>query len=261
MTARSIWQGKLTFQKHEFGVKLFSAVLDRQIHFHLLHRRDRTRVQQRMVDSESGKAIPFDESRKAFEAEPGVFVPLTREEIDRSVPDPSREIRIRHFVPTQAIDAQLFDRPYYLGPADNFENDYFALAQALNTKKSAGFASWVMRKHSYVGALIAQRGYLMLVTLRHADEVIPTSELEPPQGRALVPKERDMAEKLIDALSGRFEPKTYRDEYQERIHELIAAKRKGKKAKAKHVPLRRRYDSLADSLRASLKGISGSRSA
>ena len=45
MTARSIWQGNLSVQKHEIAVKLYSAVVDRQIHFHLLHKRDRTRVQ------------------------------------------------------------------------------------------------------------------------------------------------------------------------------------------------------------------------
>ncbi len=260
-TARSIWQGKLTVQKHEIGVKLYSAVQDRQIHFHLLHKRDRTRVQQRMVDSESGHSVPLDETRKAFEAERGLFVALTREEIDRTVPDPSREIRISRFVPAPAIDAQLFDRPYYLGPSDHSETDYFALAEALDRKKKTGFASWVMRKHSYVGALIAEQGYLMLITLRHAEEVIPVSELDPPQGPALVPKERDMAEKLIEALSGEFQAEEYRDLYQERIRELIEAKRKGKKVKPKRVPRRRHEDSLADALRASLKGVSGNRSA
>ena len=133
--------------------------------------------------------------------------------------------------------------------------------QALDRKKSAGIASWVMRKHAYVGALIAEEGYLMLITLRHAEEVIPVSELDPPQGPPLVPKERDMAEKLIEALSGEFQAEEFRDEYQERIRELIEAKRKGKKVKPKRVPRRRHGDSLADSLRASLKGVSGNRSA
>jgi DNA primase len=85
-----------------------------------------------------------------------------------------------------------------------------------------------MRKNSYVGALMAQRGYLMLITLRHAEEVIPTSQLDPPQGRPMTSKERAMAEQLIGALSGQFRPETYHDEYEERIRELIAARRVGK---------------------------------
>jgi DNA end-binding protein Ku len=259
VTARSIWQGKLTMQKHEIAVKVYSAVLDRQIHFHLLHKRDRTRVQQRMVDAETERPVPLDETRKAFEAEPGLYVALTSEEIERSVPEPSREIGIRCFLPAHVIDPQLFDRPYYLGPAEDSRTDYFALAQALDRKKSAGLASWVMRKHSYVGALIAQQEYLILITLRHAEEVIPVSQLDPPPGRPLEPKEKDLAEKLIEALSGPFRPEAYHDEYQERIRELIDAKRAGKKVKPKRAARRRREGSLADALRASLKGASANR--
>jgi hypothetical protein len=45
MNTRAIWQGNLKIRKLELPVKLYSAVQDRQVHFHLLHRRDRTRVQ------------------------------------------------------------------------------------------------------------------------------------------------------------------------------------------------------------------------
>src|SRR5262249_45693916 len=134
-----------------------------------------------------------------------------------------------------------------------------ALAQALDRKKTAGIASWVMRKHSYVGALINQQGYLMLITLRHVEEVIPISQLDPPQGRPLEPKEKDLAAKLVEALSGEFHPQAYHDLYQDRVHELIEAKRAGKRvAKPRRVRQRRREGSLADSLRASLQGVSAS---
>ena len=146
MSTRAIWQGTLTVQKHEIAVKLYAAVEDRQIHFHLLHKRDRTRVQQRMVDSETEKPVPLDETRKAFEAEPGLYVAVTREEIEGSAPKPAREIRVSQFVAVPAIDPQLFDRPYYLGPGADSATDYFALAQALEKKKCAGIATWVMRQ-------------------------------------------------------------------------------------------------------------------
>ncbi len=255
MAARAIWTGNLVVQKHEIGVKLYSAVMDRQIHFHLLHKSDRTRVQQQMVDAETEKPVALADAQKAFEAGSGVYVAVTSEEIERSIPEPSREVRVDRFVPTGAVDAQLLDRPYYLGPTDDSAPDYFALAQALDGKKRSGIASWVMRKHAYVGALVAQQGYLMLITLRHAGEVIPISELEPPQGRGLEPKEREMAAKLVEALSGRFQPTAYHDEYQARVHELIEAKRTGKKVKPKRAPRRRREGSLAASLQASLKSV------
>jgi DNA end-binding protein Ku len=254
VNARAIWQGQLSFRKHEIPVKLYAAVVDRQIHFHLLHKRDRTRLQQRMVDSETQEPVTADQTRKAFLAEPGVYVAVTTEEIQRTVPEPSRELRITRFVPAHAIDPELYDRPYYLGPGEESDTEYFALAQAMKKKKAAGLASWVMRKHSYVGALISQSGYLMLITLRHAEEVIPVTELDPPQGRPLDAKEKELAKKLIETLSATFNVEAYHDEYQKRVRELIDAKRAGKKLKPRRAAPRRRQGSLAESLRASLKG-------
>ena len=88
MSARSIWQGTLVVHKQKIAVKFYSAVLDRQIHFHLLHKRDRTRVEQRMVDAETYKTVSLDDARKAFEVEKGVYVAVTREEVDGSAPEP-----------------------------------------------------------------------------------------------------------------------------------------------------------------------------
>ena len=126
MSARSIWQGTLAVQKHEIAIKLYAAVEDRQVHFHLLHKRDRNRVEQRMVDPKTETPVPLDEVRKAFEAEPGRYVVVTRRgRIERSQPKAARELKVSRFVPIAAIDPQLFDRPYFLGPDKDSANDYF----------------------------------------------------------------------------------------------------------------------------------------
>ncbi len=259
MNTRAIWQGQLKIRKHELAVKLYSALQDRQIHFHLLHRRDRTRVQQRMVDTETGKAVPLSEARKAFEAEPGLYVEVTEEEVERSLPKPHRLVNVSSFVPISAIDPSLYDHPYFLGPAEESATDYFGLAQALANKKNAGLASWVMRKHSYRGILTSQDGYLMLITLRLAQEVIPIGQLEAPQGSTTTAKEKDLAGKLIEELSGTFLSSDYRDLYQDRIHELIESKRTGKKLKRKRVPRRVQEKSLTDALEKSLRAVSARR--
>ena len=113
-----------------------------------------------MVDAETAKPIPLDEARKAFEVEKGLYVAVTREEVDGSAPKPAREVEVRRFVPMRAIEPQFFDRPYYLGPGEDAAVDYFALVQALENKKCAGIASWTMRKHSYVGGADRRAGLL-----------------------------------------------------------------------------------------------------
>jgi DNA end-binding protein Ku len=255
MSARAIWQATLKIRKQTLPVKLYSAVEDRQIHFHMLHKRDRTRVHQEMVDSRTGRPVSSDEMIKAFEVEAGRYVKVTDEEIERSEPEPGRDVSISRFVPMSAIDPFLFDRPYYVGPATDSVSDYFALVEALKNKSKAGLAHWVMRKHSYRGALTAHQGFLMLITLRSASEVVPLGQLDPPAGAALTTKEKDLAGRLLDELSGTFRARDYHDEYQERVRELIDAKRSGKRIKRKRLRRRPASKSLADSLEKSLRAV------
>lgn len=254
MTARAIWKGVLKFGSAAVPVKVYSAVQDRNIHFHLLHDQDQVQLEQRMVNPVAGRPVASEQIRKGFESEPGLFVLLEDEELAELVPESSRDIEIARFLPLGAINNQWYDRPYYLGPDADAETEYFALAEALAKANREGLARWVMRKRSYAGALRPEKGYLVLNTLRHADEVVPLSELEPPQGRALDKKEQAMAEQLVSVFRGKFEPGRYHDEYRERVMKLVQSKARGERIHLERPkPPKPPAKSLADLLAASVK--------
>jgi DNA end-binding protein Ku len=111
-----------------------------------------------------------------------------------------------------------------------------------------------MRKREYAGALCAESGHLVLVTLHSAREVVSLSELEAPTGRDLLAEEKDLAKQLVESLEGTFQPEDYHDQYQQRVQELIDAKRKGKRLKApRKITRKPAAKSLAESLRQSLR--------
>jgi DNA end-binding protein Ku len=155
-----------------------------------------------------------------------LFVMLRKHELEALEPTASRDIDVRHFVPSENIHPQWYDRPYYLGP-DGDQASYFALAKALAKQGKEGIAHWTMRKKEYVGALRSEGGYLLLITLHQQGDILTAEELEPPAGRKLDPKERQLAEQLVRALEDDFDPEQYHDEYRERVQALIQAKRKG----------------------------------
>jgi DNA end-binding protein Ku len=255
MAARAIWTGVLTIESESIPVKLYSAVQDRAVHFHLLDKKTGTRVKQHMVDPNTGDEVPPDEIRKGYEAEPGQFVLITPEEIASADPEESREIRISRFVPPEAIVHQYYDRPYYLGPDGDDTKPYFALAEALASREREGLAHWTMRKKEYNGALRVRDGYLVLIALRHADEVVTARELPELTGRAPDPREIQMAEQLISVLADDFRAEEFRDEYRDRVMQLIESKAKGNKPKLQKVPARAKApSSLLDMLSASLAG-------
>ncbi|HJQ36736.1 MAG TPA: Ku protein [Thermoanaerobaculia bacterium] len=256
MAARAIWKGVIKLGTVKVPVKLYSAVTDRTVHFRLLHKTDKQPVKQMLVSAESDDTVDYKEVRKAFPLTRGRMVVFEEDELDKLKPKDSRDIEITRFVNIADVDPRFYDRAYYLGP-DGDAKAYFAAAEALGKKGKEGIARWVMRDREYVGALKEEDGYLMLITMRHADEVIDASALKAPEGRPLQKKEIEMAEQLLTALHGEFDPSEFRDEYRARVMDLIEAKSKGRKPKvAKFRPRTpKKDDELDDVLAASLAKV------
>ena len=256
MAARAMWKAELAIGKQRIPVKLYAGVQDRRVHFHLLHDKDESRVEQRLVDPDTDEPVPNEQLRKAYETSPGTFVVLEPEELAELEPAPSRDVEVTRFVPAGAIHHQWYERPYWLGP-DGDADAYFALATALRESEREGVARWVMRKRPYVGALRLEGDHLMLVALRHAEEVVLPSELSASVrsglgGKELDAKERKLAEQLVEALADHFDPAAYHDTYREKVQELVDAKAKGKKPKLHRPKTKKAPASLERALAASL---------
>jgi DNA end-binding protein Ku len=253
MAARAIWKGRIRFGGVDLPVKLYSGVQDRAIHFRLLDSRKKQPVHQQMVNPETGKVVEKDEIRRAAETPDGDLVLLDEDELQALQPEPSRDIEVTRFVPPESITHQWYDRPYYLGPDEGADEAYFALVQALAKQDLEGVVTWTMRNKEYAGALRVRGDYLMLITLRRAGEVIPASALTPPGGRDLDARELRMAKQLIGAMEDELDFAAYRDEYRDRVLELVEAKSAGKVLKFPKARPKKTDESLADVLEKSLK--------
>jgi DNA end-binding protein Ku len=254
MAARAMWKGQLKIGGTKIPVKLYSAVQDRTVRFHILDDRHKMRVKQHMIDPDSGDEVPAPQIQKGYEIEPGRFVILTEEDLEALQPPASRDIDIIEFVDQDAISQQWYERPYYLGPDDG-ANDYFALAEALQNKEREGIAQWVMRNKYYAGALRAVDDYLFLFTLRDANEVILAKDLAKPAGAAPTQKEVTMATQLVEMLQGEFNPKDYKDEYRSRVMEFIERKAKGRAPRLKAVKSKRQAGGLDTALAKSIAAL------
>jgi DNA end-binding protein Ku len=253
MAARAMYVGTLNLGKLHIGVKLYAAAEDRAVHFHLLHDRDEERVKQHMLNPATGEVREGDEIHRGYEIKAGTFVLVTDAELAKLAPAPSRSIEIERFLPETAIEPVWYERPYYLGPAGK-SHDYFALARVLADGHRVGLARWVMRKRVYHGALRAQGDYLTLSSLHSREEVVQPPKVAP-LSRAADARELTMAEQLVDALYGEFDPAEFKDEHRERVLELIAAKAKGKKLRPPPRERKRPARELSAALEQSLKQV------
>jgi len=250
MAARAIWKGNIVLDKHAIPIKLYSGVEDHGIHFRLLHAKDLAPVEQRIVRKDTGKEVPKEDRRKAFAINRAKAVILQADDLAQLEPPPSRDIHIARFVPRSVLSDQWFDRPYYVGPDnDNDIEDYFALAEAIGKKEKVGIAQWVMRKANYIGALSTVDGYLTMVTMRRADQIISFASVEPPKSSLPNDAELKLAEQLVSTIAGNFEPELWEDEHRKRVMALIDAKARG----AKIAPIKPKRKEVSASLSASLK--------
>jgi DNA end-binding protein Ku len=254
MAARAIWSGTLKLGSINLPVKLYSAVQDRSVRFHILEAKTKIRVKQHMVNAETGEDVPNKEIRRGYELDRGRFVLLDRDELAKLEPKASRDIEVTRFVPLGHISHLWYDRPYYLGPNGN-NNDYFAFVHALQKENREGIARWVMRKKSYAGALRPTGDFLALIALKPAEDILSERELPDSHARGLTGKELKMAEELVRAMEGELRLEEFRDEYRGRLLEFVKAKSKGKRPRLHAAREKPATMSLADDLAKSLASL------
>jgi DNA end-binding protein Ku len=255
VAGRAIWKGFIHFGDTSVPVKLHTAVRENRLQFHLLHKRDRVRLQQQMICAHEKVPVPPAEQVRGFEVEEGTFILVDDAELAEIEPEASREIQVHEFVQTASIDPIFMERTYYLEP-DMASKGYNALAVLLQEMDINGICTWAMRKRSYFGALQSTGKALRLKTLRYADEVIPVASLNL-QKFTVSAKELNIGSELINHLTVPFQPEKFVNEHQKKLQELIDKKARGEKiALLPPKPMKSTApNKLLEALEASLKKV------
>jgi len=251
----TIWKGYIHFADTDVPVKLHTAIKENRIQFHLLHRRDRVKLQQQMICVYEKAPVPREEQTKGFELEDSKYILVDPLELEQTEPESSRMIEVHEFVSKEQIDPIFLERVYYLEP-DIALKRYNALVGALQEMAVAGICTWTMRKRSYLGALQASGKLLRLHTLRYADEVISGKSLDL-QKISLPEKELEIGRILINRLTVPFQPEKFANEHQQKLQNLLEKKARGEKI-ALLRPRRLKAtapDKLLAALEASLKKV------
>lgn len=227
--ARSIWTGVISFGLVSIPVRLVTAVRSTDIRFHQLHEKDGVRLKQRLVCPADEQEVSGAEIVKGYELAPDQYVIVDPDELDALAPESSRALDITDFVDLESIDPIYYDRPYYLLPGDNADKPYSLLVQAMERAKKVGIAKFVMRQKEYLAALRPVDGAICLEIMHFAGEVVPVKELDGlPKAQEMDERQLKVANQLIDALAGDFDPEKYKDEYRDKVEHMLEEKAKGK---------------------------------
>ena len=226
---RAIWSGAISFGLVNIPVKLYSAVSRKTVRFHQIDAESGARVRQKRVGGD-GEEVAYEQIVKGYEIGPDRYVTITPEELESLEPQKTRTIDIEDFVELEDIDPMFYDHPYYLAPDTGAAKAYRLLVDAMDSSGKVAIARVVLRSKEHLVAIRPRSGVLAMETMLFADEVISPDALDELSGDGEVAtseRELKMAQQLIDSLTSEFEPEKYRDEYRERVLDLIERKAQG----------------------------------
>ena len=230
--ARPIWTGTLSFGLLNVPVQLMSGERRNELHFRMLDGRNNAAVKYERVNAETGEEVPWNEIVKAFEYEKGNYVVLEPDDIKSASPMGRESVEIQTFVDAASIPPQYFDKPYILTPGKKAEKGYVLLRETLKDTGKVGIGRVVIRTKEYLCAVLPQDDALVLEILRFEEEIVDTSEYKLPSGKTaeyrVNDKELKMARQLIESMADEWKPSDFKDEFRERLQDVIEKRLKQK---------------------------------
>lgn len=228
---RPIWTGGISFGLIFIPVNLYTAVSSVELDLDLLSKKGLHPIRYARIDTTTGKEVPWKDVVKGYEIKKGDYVVLDDEDFDKVALHRSDTIEISTFVNKDEIDPVFYEKPYYLEPDKGAEKTYYILLEALRRTNKVGVAEFIFKNREHLCSISAENNMLQLNQMRYESELREVSDLKIPKKVDVKTKELDLAVKLIGAMTDKFNPKDYSDDYVDALKKVIHSKKSHKKIK------------------------------
>jgi DNA end-binding protein Ku len=224
---RPLWKGAITFGLISIPVRLYSAIDEKRVKFHLLHETDGGRIRYKRECSKCGQEVSWDDIARGYEFEKDRYVMFNDEELEGAQVDSIKSIDVVAYVPLEEIDPIYLNRTYYVAPEASGLKAYRLLAGALEAEGQVGIAKITLREKEHLSTIRLMEDTFVLETMHWPDEIRRPEFEELGKEVEVRDGEVEMARQLIQQLSGSFKPEEFVDEYRQKLEELAQKKIEG----------------------------------
>jgi DNA end-binding protein Ku len=249
----TVWKGYITFGLVSFPIRLSVAARPESVHFHLLHKKDQSRVKEVWFCAREDKPVAREDLVKGYEYQKGRYVVVDDAELKKIAPPTATTMEILQFVAADEVDPIWLEKSYYVAPEAEGAKPCALLRKAMTETKRQAVAKVTMHGREHIVIIRPDQSGLILHTLYFANELHRANRAGKSAGPQFGAKEMDLAKRLIDTLASPFRPEEYHDEYRKNVERLIAQKRKGKKVTEHEQPTVAPVVDIMDALRQSLE--------
>lgn len=251
MTA-TVWKGIISFGLVSIPIRLFAAARTKRTFLHQIHKECNSRIKQPLYCPHCKRIVDRSEVIKGYEYETGQYILIDGDEIKQITPTSGKTMEIMAFLDLNEVDPIYFDSSFLAMPEAHAEKPYRLLLQALENTKKMGVAKVTMHQREYTIFIRARDNGLTLHTMYYQNEIARVAGYGQPYHAKLKPEEVKLANQLVENLAAPFNPQAYKDNFQERLNQLIEAKLKGKSigptAKKRPAPVIDMMEALKKSL-------------
>jgi DNA end-binding protein Ku len=248
----TVWKGYLSFGLVSFPIRLNAAARPETVHFHMLHKKDLSRVKEVFYCAAEDKPLDKDEIVKGYEYAKGDYVIVEPSDLEKIAPPTAKVMEILQFVKAAEVDPLFFEKSYYVAPEGEVLKPYALLMEAMVETGQDAIAKVAMHGREHIVILRPMRDAIVLHTIYYKEELNEANKTTVDAG-AFNKRELDLAKQLVHSLSATFEPEQYKDQYRENIERMIEQKREGRKVTAAKQPKTPRVVSILDALKKSLE--------
>jgi len=202
---------------------MYTAVSEKSVKFNQLNSKTGNRVSQKRVDAGTGDEVAYDDIVKGYEITKDQYVVITPEVLEALAPHMTKTVDIQKFVPLSQIDPILYDKSYFIGPAEGVDKPFQLLYQAMLAGDVVALGKVILRGGSKqkLMAIRATDEGLVGSLLVFGDELNSAPETEDVE---LSERELTMAQTLVASLTEDFDSTEFADDYREQVLNLIEAK-------------------------------------
>jgi DNA end-binding protein Ku len=219
-------KGAISFGLVYIPVALYTATTDNDVHFNQLHKEDNSRIRYKKTCAHCGKEVTTGDIVKGFEYDKDKYVIVTDEDFEKIKTEKDKTIQILQFADLSTINPIYYEKSYHTVPETGGEKAFELLRTAMKEENKVAIAKTVMGNKETLLAIIPAQDNILISTMFFEEDIkeLPKSYVRPELNEG----ELAMAKTLIESMVQPFDSSIYKDEYQERLRELIQQKIAGK---------------------------------
>lgn len=216
----------IAFSLVSVPISMYTATQDSDISFNQLHEADGQRVRYKKVCGHCGQEVKSEDIVKGYEYAENQYITVTEDDLEKIKTEKDKAIQILHFANINQISPTYFDKSYYAVPEAGGEKAFELLRSALMEEQKIAIGKTVMRDKENLIAIIPREDGMLIQTMLFQDDIkeLPKTYKKP----EISQEELNMAKTLINSMNTPFNAENYKDEYQEKLKDLIETKIQGK---------------------------------